>query len=59
MQVALGIPMMSTPLPSIYRDCRRLLLCTEPMVMRFASYLKRIVGSSQLEVSDLYIEEFE
>jgi hypothetical protein len=36
---------MSTPLPPIYRDCRRLLLHTEQMVMRFARYHKYTVGT--------------
>jgi hypothetical protein len=36
---------MSTPLPPIYRDCRRLLLHTEHIVMRFARYHKYTVGT--------------
>lgn len=29
---------MSTPLPPIYRDCRRFLVHTEEMVRRFSRY---------------------
>lgn len=36
---------MTTPLPPIYRDCRRLLVHTEQMVMRFARYHKYTVGT--------------
>ena len=37
--------MMSTPLPPIYRDIRRLLVHTEEMVRRFARYHKYTVGT--------------
>lgn len=36
---------MSTPLPPIYRDCRRLLVHTEDMVRRFSRYHKYTVGT--------------
>lgn len=36
---------MSTPLPPIYRDCRRLLVLTEDMVRRFSRYHKYTVGT--------------
>lgn len=36
---------MNTPLPPIYRDCHRLLVHTEQMVMRFARYHKYTVGT--------------
>jgi len=36
---------MSTPLPPIYRDIRRLLVHTEEMVRRFARYHKYTVGT--------------
>ena len=36
---------MTTQLPPIYRDCRRLLVHTEQMVMRFARYHKYTVGT--------------
>lgn len=36
---------MSTPLPPIYRDCRRLLVLTEDMVRRFSRYHKYTVGA--------------
>jgi hypothetical protein len=36
---------MSTPLPPIYRDCRRLLLHAEQLVMRFARYHKYTVAT--------------
>ncbi|MBV5299953.1 MAG: hypothetical protein JZU64_17915 [Rhodoferax sp.] len=36
---------MSVPLPPIYRDCRRLLLHTEQVVMRFSRYHKYTVGT--------------
>ena len=37
--------MMSTPLPPIYRDIRRLLVHSEEMVWRFARYHKYTVGT--------------
>lgn len=36
---------MSTPLPPIYRDCRRLLVLTEDLVRRFSRYHKYTVGT--------------
>lgn len=36
---------MTTPLPPIYRDCRRLLVHTESMVRRFSRYHKYTVGT--------------
>lgn len=36
---------MSTPLPPIYRDCRRFLVLTEDMVRRFSRYHKYTVGT--------------
>lgn len=36
---------MSTPLPPIYRYCRRLLLRTEEVVRRFRRYHKYTVGT--------------
>ena len=36
---------MTTPLPPIYRDCRRLLVHTEDMVRRFSRYHKYTVGT--------------
>ena len=36
---------MSTPLPPIYRDIRRLLVHTEEMVRCFARYHKYTVGT--------------
>jgi hypothetical protein len=37
--------MMSTPLPPIYRDIRRLLVHTEEVVRRFSRYNKDTVGT--------------
>jgi hypothetical protein len=37
--------MISTPLPPIYRDIRRLLVLTAKMVRRFARYHKYTVGT--------------
>lgn len=45
MQAALAPKTMTTPLPPIYRDCHRLLVHTEQMVMRFARYHKYTVGA--------------
>ena len=36
---------MTTPLPPIYRDCRRLLVFTEDMVRQFSRYHKYTVGT--------------
>lgn len=36
---------MTTPLPPIYRDCRRVLVQTEDMVWRFSRYHKYTVGT--------------
>ena len=36
---------MKTPLPPIYRDCRRLLVHTEEAVRRFSCYHKYTVGT--------------
>ncbi|WP_146186232.1 hypothetical protein [Limnohabitans sp. WS1] len=36
---------MSTPLPSIYPNCRRLLVPTEDMVLRFSCYHKYTLGT--------------
>lgn len=36
---------MSTPLPPIYRDCRRLLVLTDDLVRRFSRYHKYTVGT--------------
>lgn len=40
---------MSTPLPPIYRDIRRLLVHTEEMVRRFSRYHKYTVGTDLRE----------
>ena len=41
----LGIRNVSTQLPPVYRDCRRLLLHTEDVVRRFSRYHKYTVGT--------------
>ena len=44
---------MTTPLPPIYRDCRRLLVLTEDMVRRFSRYHKYTVGTRSALVSSV------